>query len=133
MGWTRSKRTGLRNFVWVVNTSLARFLPAYDSAAVERRYLELWQQAAIDNLGVRPLFRRKPAGLATDEAVAYFLRHVDWRGLGAVKAGVPKTAEPLILRGRMRRQRGKVYERVTCGWGDLFMFEGLPAFFRPVY
>ena len=108
---------GLRNFVWVVNTSIARFLPSYDSASVERRYLELWQQAAIDYLGVRPLFRRRPAGLGTDEAVAYFLRHVDWRGLGAVKAGVPRTAEPLILRGRMRRQRGKVYERVTMRLG----------------
>ena len=39
---------GLRNFVWVVNTSVARFLPSYDSASVERRYLELWQQAAMD-------------------------------------------------------------------------------------
>ena len=124
---------GLRNFVWAVNTSIVRFLPAYDSAAVERRYLELWQQAAIDYLRVRPLFRRKRAGLATDEAVAHYLCHVDWRGLGAVTAGVPTTAEPLILRGRMRRQRGKVYERVTCDWGDLFMFEGLPGFFRPAY
>ena len=124
---------GLRNFVWVVNTSIARFLPAYDSASVERRYLELWQQAAIDHLGVRPLFRRKPAGLATDETVAHFLRQVDWQSLGARRSSVPRTAEALILRGKMRRQRGKVYERVTCDWGDLFMFEGLPGFFRPSY
>jgi len=124
---------GLRNFVWVVNTSIARFVPTYDSAAVERRYLELWQQAAIDHLGVRPLFRQRPAGLATDEAVAHYLRHVDWRGLGAVKAGLPNTAAPLILRGRMRRQRGTVYERVRCDWGDIFMSDGLPGFFRPVY
>ena len=127
------EKYGLRNFVWVVNTSVARFLPAYDSASVERCYLELWQQAAIDHLGVRPLFRREPPGMATDEAVAHYLRHVDWRGFGAAPASVPTNAEALILRGKMRRRRGKVYERVRCDWGDLFMFDGLPGFFRPVY
>jgi hypothetical protein len=40
------------------------------------RCLELWQQAAIASLNVRPLFRTTPKGMATDEAIAYYLRQI---------------------------------------------------------
>jgi hypothetical protein len=43
---------------------------------VETRCLELWQQAAIASLNVRPLFRTTPKGMATDEAIAYYLRQI---------------------------------------------------------
>lgn len=119
--------------MWAVNTSLARFFRAYDPSLVERRYLELWQQAAIDHLRVRPLFRDEPTGLAIDESVAYFLRHVNWRRLGAVSASLPDEAEPLILLGKMRRRPGRVYDRVSCGWGDIFVDQGFPGFFRAAY
>jgi hypothetical protein len=78
-GFDTVERYGLWGFVWPINTSMARFFDGYDANRVERRYLELWQQAAIDYLKVRPLFRARPKGLATDEAVAYFLRQIDWR------------------------------------------------------
>jgi len=132
-GFDTVERYGLWGFVWPINRSLSRFFAGYDAARVERRYLELWQQAAIDYLRVRPLFRARPRGLATDEAIAYFLRHVDWRGLGARAASLPNTAESLLGEGRMRRRTGRVYDRIESAWGDLFIADGLPAFFRPAF
>lgn len=52
------ERYGLWGFVWPINTSLARYFSRYDARRVEQTYLELWQQAAIEHLGLRPLFRR---------------------------------------------------------------------------
>ncbi|MEO5720978.1 MAG: IucA/IucC family protein [Chthoniobacterales bacterium] len=132
-GFDTVERYGLYGFVWAINTSLARFFPRYKTEQVEQRYLELWQQAAIDSLGVRPLFRRKPKGLATDEAIAYFLGQVDWRALGARAAKLPENAEPLIIDGRMRRRNAAGYDRLECAWGDLFIGNGLPGFFRPAF
>ena len=127
------ERYGLWGFVWPINQSLARFFDRYDTRRVEQQYLELWQQAAIEYLKVRPLFRRHPKGLATDEAVAYFLRQVDWCALGARPACLPDAAEPLLGEGRMRRRSGRVYERLPSAWGDMFILQGVPAFFRPAF
>lgn len=127
------ERYGLWGFVWPINSSLARFFPGYDSNLVERRYLELWQQAAIDYLQLRPLFRKKPKGMATDEAIAYYLRQTDWRSLGATPAHLSDTAQALLIEGRMRRRGGPVYDRLECAWGDLFISNGLPGFFRPAF
>lgn len=132
-GYDTVEHYGLWGFVWPINTSLARYFKRYDSARIERQYLELWQRAAIDLLQLRPLFREKPRGLATDEAVAAFLGEVDWRGRGAISAHLHDAAEPLLIDGRKRRRSGKVYDRLECPWGDLFMFKGLPAFFRPAF
>ncbi len=85
-GFDTVERYGLLNFLWVLNQTMARFMSGYDSKFVERRYLEIWQQAAIDSMRIRPLFRKKPRGIATDEAIAYFLSQVDWVGLGARRA-----------------------------------------------
>ena len=125
------ERYGLWGFVWPVNTSVARFFKGYNSTKVERHYLELWQQAAIDFLGIKPLFRREPKGLATDETIACFLRQVDWRGLGAKPGALCDSAEPLLVEGRMRRRPGRIYQRLECAWGELFISDGLPGFFRP--
>jgi len=124
---------GLRGFVWPINTSLARYFKGYDASRVERRYTELWQEAAIEHLGVRPLLRKNRKGLATDEAVAYVLRQVDWRGLGAVPAKLDAAAEDLLIEGRARRLTGSVYDHLGCAWGDLYMINGLPGFFRPAF
>lgn len=132
-GFDTVERYGLWSFVWAINTSLARFVRHYDSNLVDQRYLELWQQAAINYLGVRPLFRKEPKGLATDEAVAYYLSQIDWRALGARPACLPAAAEPLIIDGRMRRRRQSGYERLESTWGDLFVSDGLPGFFRPAF
>lgn len=132
-GFDTVEQYGLRSFVWAINTSLGRFFRAYDASLVERRYLELWQQAAIDHLRVRPLFRDEPIGLAIDESIAYFLRHADWRSLGTARARLSDRAEPLLLLGKMRRRSGRVYDRVSCAWGDIFIDQGLPGFFRPAY
>jgi len=132
-GFDAVERYGLWGFVWPINRSLARFFSGYDAERVEQRYLELWQQAAIDYLEVKPLFRARPKGLATDEAVAYFLRQIDWRALGARPACLPDAAEPLLGEGRMRRRAGRVYERMPSSWGDVFILNGLPAFFRPAF
>lgn len=128
------ERYGLWGFVWPINTSLARFFGGYDAARVEHAYLALWQEAAVRALGVRPLFRDRPQGLATDETLAYWLRAVDWKGLGAVDgASLPAAAEPLLVERRQRRRAGAVYARLDCGWGELFLSGGLPAFFRPAF
>lgn len=132
-GYDMIEHFGLGAFVWPINTSLARFFKGYDSSLVEQRYLELWQQAAIEHLGLRPLFRKKPKGLATDEAITYFLSQIDWRALGAVPAHLHDAAEPLLIDRRMRRRSGQVYDRLHCPWGDLFLFNGLPGFFRPAF
>jgi hypothetical protein len=132
-GFDTVERYGLGGFVWPINASLLRFFERYDPHLVEQQYLELWQQAAIRSLGVRPLFREKPRGLATDEAVAYFLRETDWRALGAVTSCLPDAAEPLLGEGRLRRQAGSVYERLSSAWGDLFLSAGRPAFFLPAF
>jgi hypothetical protein len=70
-GFDTVERYGLGGFVWPINASLARYFDRYDASLVERRYLEMCQQAAIGYLGIRPLFREHPKGLATDEAIAY--------------------------------------------------------------
>jgi hypothetical protein len=132
-GFDTVERYGLWGFVWPINTSVARFFKGYNSSKVERHYLELWQQAAIDFLGIKPLFRKEPKGLATDETIACFLRQVDWRGLGAKPGTLCDTAEPLLVEGRMRRRPGRLYQRLACAWGDLFISDGLPGFFRPAF
>jgi len=132
-GFDTVERYGLWGFVWPINTSVARFFKGYNSSKVERRYLELWQQAAIDYLGIKPLFRKEPKGLATDETIACFLREVDWPGLGAKPGTLCDTAEPLLVEGRMRRRPGRLYQRLECAWGDLFISDGLPGFFRPAF
>ena len=113
--------------------SLRRYFPHYDAARVQRTYLELWQEAAVWYMNVRPLFRRRPLGLATDEAVAYYLQNVDWSRLTPVRTTLPDSAVALLIEGRARRRAGRVYDRIECGWGDLFLLGGLPAFFRPSY
>ena len=132
-GFDTVERYGLGGFVWPINTTMARFFDGYDATLVETRYLELWQQAAIASLNVRPLFRTTPKGMATDEAIAYYLRQIDWRALGAAPARLPGAAEPLLGEGRLRRRSGRVYDRVETEWGDLFISEGRPAFFRPAF
>lgn len=124
---------GLRAFVWSINTVLARHYPTYDAGLVERRYLERWQQAAVDYLRVRPLFRAHPQGMATDEAVAFYLRHVDWRALGATRDQLPSQVDALKVRGTMRKARSSRYDRISCAWGDLFISDGLPGFLKPSY
>jgi hypothetical protein len=128
------ERYGLWGFLWSVNTSLQREFPDYRAQETETAYLTLWQQAAVRYLGVRPLFTTGPKGLATDESLAYFLRHVDWTGLGSVGGqSLPAAAEPLRIGGLQRRRAGPVYDRVECAWGDVFLIGGLPAFFRPAF
>lgn len=132
-GFDTVERYGLLNFLWVLNQTMARFISGYDSKFVERRYLEIWQQAAIDSMRIRPLFRKKPRGIATDEAIAYFLSQVDWIGLGARRARLPETAEALLIEGRMRKKRGAIYYKLDCPWGDLFFCDNRPGFFRPAF
>jgi hypothetical protein len=132
-GYDTVEHYGLWGFVWPINTSLKRFFKRYDSWLVETQYLELWQKAAIQYLNLRPLFRKRPKGIATDEAIACFLSEVDWRSLGASPARLHAAAEPLLVDGRMRRRGGKVYDRLECPWGDLFISNGLPGFFRPAF
>jgi len=125
---------GLRILVANINASLARFFGNYDATRVARAYLRLWQQASARFLRIRPPFRKNPEGLATDEALACFLRNVDWKGLGSTGgACLPGLAERLLIERQVRRQSGPVYERLECAWGDLFLRKGLPAFFRPAF
>jgi hypothetical protein len=127
------ERYGLWGFVWPINTVLARWFRGYDRTRVEDAYLELWQRAAIFYMNVRPLVRLRPKGMATDEAVAYYLRHTDWGMLGATAATLPADAEALLIEGRARRRAGRVYDRVESPWGDLYLRKNLPEFFRPSY
>jgi hypothetical protein len=132
-GFLTVERYGLGGFVWPINTTLARHFPGYDSRGVERRYLELWQQATVEALGLRPLFRRSPRGLAIDEAIAHYVGQCDWRARGPTPAALPAAAEDLRITGISRRRSGRVYERVDCPWGDLYVHRGRPEFFRPAF
>jgi hypothetical protein len=79
------------------------------------------------------IFREQPVGLATDEAIGWFLRRVDWRALGATpRSSLPASAEPVLVDVRLRRRGGSAYDRVETPWGDLFLDGGHPAFFAPV-
>ena len=127
-GFDTVERYGLSGFVWPINTSIRRFFPGYDAPRVERRYLELWQEAAVASLRVRPLLRRRPFGLATDEAIAFHLGRVDWQSLGAMPAALPSSAEPMRIHGTIRPRPGRIYRRLTCGWGELYL---APAAHRP--
>ncbi len=132
-GYDTVEGYGLHNFLWVFNQTMAKFYPAYDSRMVEQRYLEIWQQAAIDALRLRPLFRKKPKGIATDETVAYYLSQVDWIGLGARRARLPARAEALMIEGRMRRRSRGSYFKLSSPWGDLFIRDNQPGFFLPAF
>ena len=128
------ERYGLWSFVWAMNTSLGRYFSLYRAAEIEQTYLALWQKAAGRYLGVVPMFTSEPTGLATDEALAYFLRQVDWKGLGSVGGQhLPGAVERLRIERPAVRRSGPVYERLECAWGDLFVFDGLPVFFRPAF
>lgn len=128
------ERYGLSGLVWSVNHSLSRFFPHYDKRKVAITYLGLWQQAAIAYLNVRPLIRREPLGLATDEALAHFLTHTDWAALGAQpNRALPKGSVSLLTDGPRPGKRRPVYERVEGPWGELFFEQGRPGFFLPAY
>ncbi len=131
-GFDIVERYGLWSFVWSVNRALAPFVRGWDAQRIERAYLDLWQEQASDYLGVKPLLRGA-RGLATDEAIAYFLAHRDWSALGATRGHrLPPTAEPLRIRHRARRRATAVYDRLECEWGDLYVLDDLPVFFRPI-
>ena len=128
------ERYGLGAFVGAINVSLQRYFKRYAAMKVEHEYLQLWQKQAMRYLNLRPLFRKKPKGIATDEACAYWLREVDWTRLRAMSgARLPSSAEPLYIVRRMPRRAGAVYDRVECPWGDIFLEAGLPAFFSPAF
>jgi hypothetical protein len=138
-GYDTVERFGLWSFLWVVNSSLTRFFPAYDTARIVRSYLERWQEAAIRYLGVKPLFREveregDPPGIATDEALACFLQRVDWKRLGAGEGhALPRDVESSRLVQGARKRSGPVYARLECAWGDIFLLDGLPRYFRPAF
>lgn len=128
------ERYGLRTFVWSLNTSLARYFPRYDPAAVERRYLRLWREQAIHYLEVEPLISDEPKGIAMDEALDYFLSHADWRKVGCTEGvSLPSSAEPLPSDDQIRRRGGSVYRRVESAWGDLYLDGDRPVFLRPAF
>jgi IucA / IucC family len=128
------ERYGLLGFVGAVNESMRRFFPRYRAEEVETRYLDLWQQAAVGYLAVKPLFRRKGRGMAIEEAVAHFLDHVDWSAMpGAMSARLPSKVEALLVGGRARRRKGRAYTRIPSSWGDLYIAGSHPAFFRPAF
>jgi hypothetical protein len=127
------ERYGLWGFVWPINRSLSRFFEAFDADLVVRAYLTRWQRAVVRHLGVVPLFRKEPVGLATDESIGWFLRHLDWRALGATpRSSLPRSAEPVLVDVRLRRRGGSDYDCLETSWGDLFLDGGHPAFFASV-
>lgn len=124
---------GLKTFVWCLNTSVARFFPRFNSGKVEKAYLGLWQEAAVEHFNLRPPLR-EPGGISTDGTMAHLFRIIDWQSLGATNnANLPGKVESLRLKGRLRRRSGRVYQRLECSWGDLYLDENLPAFFRPAF
>jgi hypothetical protein len=128
------ERYGLGAFVWSINTSLARYFRPYDAGSIRRRYLGLWQRKATQLLGVRPLLRRSPPGLPVDEAVACFLTGTDWEAIGTSgPVALPAAAEPLRIVAGVRRRQGRVYRRVHCSWGDVYLEGSRPTFFRAAF
>lgn len=128
------ERWGLSAFVWSVNVSIARYFRRYDARRVERAYLALWRDEVIRHLRVEPRISRSPRGLATDEALSYYLSHADWAAAGGrANARLPTAAEPLPHHGTLRRRAGPVYRRIESEWGDLYIDRGSPAFFRPAF
>jgi hypothetical protein len=128
------ERYGLWGYIWVLNVALERDFADYDSVAVERAYLELWQEQTRRFLGVTPDFCRDGHGIATDEAIAEYLRLQDWRHHGATGGHtLPEAVEPFVYEPRARRRPGPIYDRLETGWGDIFLFGDVPVFFRPAF
>jgi hypothetical protein len=128
------ERYGLWGYVWLLNTVLERDFPSYDSSTVERAYLELWQDQARRFLGVTPELCRDGHGIATDEAIAEYLRLQDWRHHGATGGhSLPERVEPFVYEPRARPRRGPVYDRLESAWGDIYLSGGVPVFFRPSF
>jgi hypothetical protein len=124
---------GLNQFVWAINESLARSFSRYDAERVRRRYLELWRDAMMRLLPVKVRVREAPLRIPTDEVFEHVLRRIDWTSLGAVGgASLPEHVEPVMIGGRARRSARAVYDRLDCEWGELYVREGLPVFFRPI-
>ncbi|MHB8691443.1 MAG: hypothetical protein ACYDHH_09380 [Solirubrobacteraceae bacterium] len=123
---------GLEQFVATINRSISRFVARYDAELVRRRYLELWRDAMMRLLPVKVTVSEHPLGIVTDDVIAHVVRRVDWSSLGSV-GGVtlPDHAEPVYIGPRARRSARPVYDRLDCEWGELYIREGVPAFFRP--
>ena len=123
---------GLNAFVWSINQSLKRFFPGYDVELVRRRYLDLWRDAMMRLLPVKITIREHPLGIVTDEVIEHVLRRIDWPSLGSIGgAALPDGVEALRIGGRAHRRAGPVYDRLNCEWGELYIHDGLPVFFRP--
>jgi hypothetical protein len=128
------EKYGLNAFVWAINTSLARYFRGYAAGAIQRCYLELWRDAAMALLRVEPIISRRPLGLATDEAIEYYLAHADWARAGVTPGvSLPKDAEPLPASQRFGRRAGPVYDRVESPWGELYLDRGRPVCHRPAF
>ena len=83
-------------------------------------------------LPVSVTIRQRPLGLPTDAVIAHVLRRIDWPSLGSVGGSVlPDGAEALLIGGRARRSARPVYDRLDCEWGELYVRDGVPEFFRP--
>jgi hypothetical protein len=130
------ERYGLAGFLWGLKHSLERYFSSaeYNAAHIEHTYLLLWQEASIRFLGLKPLLRTDRPGLATDDAVSHYLRHHDWDLLGATSGHtLPDGVERVGVLGGARRRSGAIYKRLESAWGDLFLLDGLPLFFRPAF
>jgi hypothetical protein len=120
------ERFGLRGFVWAINASLSRYYRGYRQTHVERQYLGMWQDELVQRLGVRARPRRERLGLAVDEAFSEFWRRVDWGELGAREVK-QQAAKPIL------KTQGGTLMRIDCPWGELFLEQGTPAWFRPAF
>jgi hypothetical protein len=128
------EKYGLKAFVWSINTSLARYFKRYDAHSVERHFLVAWQDEVKRHLRVDPELSTTPWGLATDEALAYYLAHVDWASAGSRRGiTLPASAEPLPSGKRFQRRAGPVYDCVESHWGDLYLDRGRPVAQRPAF
>ena len=125
------ERFGLRGFIWSINTSLIRYFPRYKARAIEREYLTLWRSETQRYLHIRPQLRTDRVGIRIDEAIATYLRE---RWSAPKRHRLPKGAEPLTRgKGSHSAVSASGLGRVESAWGDLFLSEGVPAYFYPAF
>ena len=128
------RRYGLFGMLWVVEQSVARWLPDLDGARLRRVYMETWQRAAISSLRARPLFSRSCTRIAMDEAIAWRLANLPWAAHPAGRrSSLPRRAQALMMGGRSMRRSGAAYETIDTSWGRLYFDGPKPAFFAPAF
>jgi hypothetical protein len=123
---------GLQGSVWVIHRGLRAAFPDVRFTKLEGAYLSMWRTAVNHHLGVDPIPFRGPGGIPVNEAMQAFFSRVSWRELGARPSRLPRGARVRWIGDGPKRAAARGLALETA-WGEVFIVDGSPAFFRPAF